>query len=69
MTLIRILGDQGLTNLFYVKSGADSENSSLIDLSLVKIAIFTYFGSQKGHFSQIFENFNFVTFGLLMMTA
>ena len=67
MALIRILGDQGLTSILYVKNGADSENSSLIEPSRVKIAILPILGHKKAISVKFFENFNFVTFGLLMM--
>jgi len=39
MALIRILVKEGLTGLYYVKIGADSRKSSLIDPTQDKMAI------------------------------
>ena len=50
MALIRILNKEGLTGLFYVKNGADSRKSSLIDQTQVKMAIF---GHVMAKFGQI----------------
>jgi len=39
MALIRILVKEGLTGLYYIKNGADSRKSSLIDPTQDKMAI------------------------------
>ena len=46
MALIRILGKEGLRSTFYVKNGAYSEKSSLIDPTHDKIAILATFSSK-----------------------
>ena len=53
MPLIRILGNQFLTGLFYVKKAADSKKISLIDPTQDKIAILALFRSNMTIFGQI----------------
>jgi len=43
MALIRILGKDGLIGLLYVKKGAESKKSSLIDPTQDKMTILTPF--------------------------
>ena len=53
MPLIRILGKYCLAGLLYVKRGADSKKTSLIDLTQDKMAILTIFRSYMTIFGQI----------------
>ena len=51
MALIRILAQEGLTSLSYVKNGADSQKITLIDATHDILAILAIFD----HFGQIFK--------------
>jgi len=53
MNLIRILVKEGLTGLYYVKNGADSRKSSLINPYLAKYG-FNYNFVRKFIFTSLF---------------
>jgi len=56
MALIRILGKESLTGLFYVKNSADCRKSSLVDPTQDKMAIFGH-----PYCGQIWQNMGLIT--------
>jgi len=59
MALIRILGNEGLTGIFYVKHGADSRRSRLYDPSQDKMAIFVFLAILWPNLAKYGFNYNF----------